>query len=232
MDCVVTNVSYGGLEQDGVFHVTGIIKKLSTNDFKNLRLNNLGELEGTGHLSQGVLKLFEDSSTYDLVIKVTEAGSDKNGHTTVKKQDKKFVFTITLDDDYARNATTLALARTLIHESMHAYLGYVLQENYLSSVALSLQEYRSRQGIKLGEHEFMTQYVEAVAKSLEVWDNYRLSNSYKDYYYYLAWSGDMQNSEAFNKLPESIKSKIKYANIAEGDAVNRSSNSALGNKCN
>ena len=73
------------------------------------------------------------------------------------------------------------------------------------------------------------QFVEAIANSLESWDNSRLSN--KEYYYYLSWSGDMISSPAFNELTN--QSQIINANNAEGSAVSPATSMAQGtNNCN
>jgi len=39
-----------------------------------------------------------------------------------------------LDDDYVRNATQLSIARTVIHESIHAFIGFILKENRTSDM--------------------------------------------------------------------------------------------------
>ncbi|MBR9854343.1 MAG: hypothetical protein GYB37_07155, partial [Algicola sp.] len=54
--------------------VEGIINKLKTKDMQNLTVPDIGQLAGTGHLSQGILDLFDSSGNYDLVFKVEEAG--------------------------------------------------------------------------------------------------------------------------------------------------------------
>ena len=210
-----------------------IIKKLQKKDLQKLTVPDIGGLSGTGHLAQGILDLFDKSGNYDLTIKVEEAGSDgnrnpRNASTLKRKGANEWI--VTIDDDYARKATKLALARTIIHESLHAFLDYTLKNNRSSDVSILLRDYYNKFGDRnMTEHTFMTQYVEAIGHSLSVWDNNSHSKSYYDD---LAWSGGMLGTEAFNKLSATKKTSIENANHAEGSAAHKATRSALGIKCN
>lgn len=215
--------------------VNEILTKLQQKDMQRLTVPDIGGLAGIGHLSQGILDLFDKSGDYDLTFKVAEAGSDGNGNprnaSTIGTSDRQggFNFTVTLDDDYVRNATQLAIARTIIHESMHAYLGYVLQKNFLSDTARLLREYSNRfNDANITEHTFIAEYVEAIGHSLSVWAN-DVHNL--EYYQNLAWSGGLIGTEAFNRLSDEKQRAIRNANRAEGDAVNRANRNARGTKC-
>jgi hypothetical protein len=207
-----------------------IMKKLGSKDKHLSMVPDINDLQGVGHLSQGILDLFKSSSKYNLVYKIGEAGYGKNAHTLGKPDNGQLTITITIDDDYVRQATQLALARTLIHESLHAFLVYTFQDHRFSDTSVLIDKYKDQHGsLGMAHHVFMTQYVDAVAMSLAAWDGHRLS---MDYYNDLAWSGDMQRTEAFNKLSEDKKTSIQLANRVEGNALTAATNAALGEKCN
>lgn len=145
-----------------------------------------------------------------------------------------------MDDDYLSNATQLSIARTVIHESVHAFIGFSLNLNRTTDLASDLSQYRMQlltsgnnysqaELDNLTTHNFMAQYVEAIGHSLSVWGN-RVQD--EDYYNNLAWSGDMLNSDSFKKLPLAKRKKIEKANRAEGNAIQKATNNALGLKCN
>lgn len=80
---------------------------------------------------------------------------------------------ITFNDQYLTEATKLSIARTILHESVHAFFIYqgfcaptqdifVGFNNYLLSKGLSNNS--------IGHHEFMSQYVDAIATSLYQWN--------------------------------------------------------------
>lgn len=74
----------------------------------------------------------------------------------------------------------------------------------------------------------ITQFADAIGHSLSVWDNNKQSI---EYYKNLAWSGDMLNTTAFDKLSFSRQQSIENANKNEGDAVLQANGNAKGEKC-
>ncbi|MEN8913217.1 MAG: hypothetical protein ABF257_05145, partial [Polaribacter sp.] len=70
----------------------------------------------TLNFSESILKLFNDSINSHLVI--------QNGNTGGSNA-QTLRTTITLGNDYLSNATKLSIARTMIHESVHAYINGV-----------------------------------------------------------------------------------------------------------
>ena len=136
-----------------------------------------------------------------------------------------------LDEDYVENATSLAIARTIIHESIHAFLSYSISINAQSTFAALFQRYveeNEDSNTNDIQHELMYQFTEALGESLASWDGHRLND---EYYENLAWSGDMLESEAFDKLSNERKQAIRDANRAEGNAVQSATNKAKGEKC-
>ncbi|MDC6385307.1 hypothetical protein PP180_08000 [Muricauda sp. SK9] len=217
--------------------VKGIINKLKTKDMQNLTVPNIGQLAGTGHLSQTIIDMFDGSTNYHLNFKVADAttsgGLKRNAYTDPNPNTPnkgEVTFDIVLDEDFVKNATQLAIARTIIHESLHAYLSYSVQ-NYSSAPFSQLfYDYVSTKGYttNTAQHNIMTQFADAIGHSLSVWDNNKQSI---EYYKNLAWSGDMLNTTAFNKLSLSRQSSIKNANKNEGNAAYPANSNAKGIKC-
>ena len=187
------------------------------------------------NLTSIILNLFNNSSNHNLLIEVKNLGNNVNASTIPSYQGGGvFLYTITLNSSYVNNATDLAIARTIIHESVHAYLSYIYQTQPFSDISTILRYHLTQQGITTSQaqHLYMVQFVDAIAYSLQNWDNNSLGSL--DYYRYLAWSGDMLNTPDFNQLPLIFQQNVIDANIAEGQAGpgNGSTNIAKGqNNC-
>lgn len=219
--------------------VEGIITELKKKDSD---LSVVADPEGDiSHLSQIMLKLFEESSKYHLNFEVADA-TDKNGNTRNAVTETAntplgVTFTITLDDDYVVNATQLAIARTIVHETLHGYLKYINQEYPSSDLSqLIYKYYKDNNGDpNKTHHEVMTLFAEAMGASLAAWDNHSipppLDPNRLNYYEALSFSGGMIKSTSFSQLPSEDQDLIKLANKQEGDAVNPAESSAKGTKC-
>ena len=122
--------------------------------------------------SESILKLFNESKTVNLTI----ANGDlegTNGTTTVTS--------ITISNTYLEKATQLSIARTMIHEMIHAYLNVKYSSPLLFDpdngydFRLKMDKYAIDNGIaninsNEFHHEFMGQYIDAMAASLLIWD--------------------------------------------------------------
>ncbi|MDO6809327.1 hypothetical protein Q4603_11920 [Zobellia galactanivorans] len=210
--------------------VKNILQKLQRKNMKKLTVPEIGGLDGTGHLSQGILDLFDGFDNLDLTFKIDEAGTNKNAFTETNVSGGNVGIFVTLDEEFVENGTQLAIARTIIHESVHAYLEYVTGNYSQSETAILLNEYRKQNdGSKnIAQHQFMSEFAEAIGASLSVWDN---NSQSPEYYNYLAWSGDMTKSDTFKGLEANVQKAIVSANIAEGSAISGSTNNAKGKKC-
>ncbi len=208
--------------------ISAILNKLQNKDMQRLTIPDIGGLDGTGHLAQGILNLFDKSGEYDITFKVAEAGSDSNGNPrNATTQSIGDGWGVTLDDDYVNKATKLSIARTIIHESVHAYIGYILKENRKSDTVSNLQTIYQKysaedNAFNLTQHEFMSQFVEGLARSLSVWDYGRQS---VDYYQQLSWAG-LESSPTYKNLPNKNEIQNTIRNEATG------SSGARGEECN
>ena len=191
-------------------------------DFVKMELN----------LSGYIMDIFNNSSKYHLNFKVGTLASNKNAHTFFNIDTR--AFDITLNTSYISNATDLAIARTIIHESLHAYIKLIYHTQVLSSLHESLDYLLSQNGDNpnTAQHILMTQqFLQGIANSLESWDNSSLTKN--NYYNFLSWSGGMLATPAFNQLDINTQTDIINANINEGQANTAANNNAKGNKnCN
>lgn len=224
---------------DGVTNpcVKKLIAKLRAKDVNKLVSPNIKALQGSNHLSQTILDMFAGSADYNLSFKIADAttsnGSKRNAYTQPRPNTPtrgKVTFDIVLDKNYVKNATALAIARTIIHESLHAYLSYSTH-NYSSAPFTQLfNNYVSTKGYSTNtaQHNMMTQFADAMGKSLAIFDSNKQSQSY---YSNLAWSGDMLKTTAFGQLSSTRQKAIRDANMNEGNAVNSANGKAKGVKC-
>jgi len=119
------------------------------------------------NFSQEILKLFNDSEKTNYTIQ--DGGTGDSNASTIGS-------TTTMNDNYLNNATKLSIARTMIHEQVHAYLN-AIYFNYPDitnkSLKDKLRKYATDNGyidLSRFHHEFMGQYIVAMAYSLYEWD--------------------------------------------------------------
>ncbi|WP_299110037.1 hypothetical protein [uncultured Tenacibaculum sp.] len=170
--------------------VSEIINTLKQKDLNGTLIPNLG---GKTHLSQMILELFNSSREYNLkfsIVQLDDIGEGVNGNTNG--------FHVTLDTDMIDEATRLFIAKTIIHESLHAYLHYITRSKQNSTITSVLKMYHKLNNYKsnLTEHQFMGEYVEALAYSLSAYDNHRQNI---DYYKALSWAG-LESSSSYKSL--------------------------------
>ncbi|ALU75826.1 hypothetical protein F7642_02940 [Tenacibaculum finnmarkense genomovar ulcerans] len=198
--------------------VTKIIDKLKEkNKFKSLVPNINGtalvNTGGTAHLSQVILDLFGECRNYDLTISIKELGNNSQGYP-INAQTKK-TESITLDDDLVIEATQLSIAKTLIHESLHAYINLKtnpnsIDKNLYDSVKIYYDKFKTA---NLSQHNFMAQFVDAMAYSLSIYDNHKQDI---EYYKSMSWGG-LESSDAYKKL----KNKIEIQKIIKNERYAR-----------
>lgn len=165
------------------------------------------------NLSNFVLQLLIDANDVTLNI-IADDLSNAYGNTDPTINNGEF--TLRLDRDLLKNGTKLGIAKTIIHESIHAYLVYKTRMDPTSGIVSLLKEYYEvyNHVTNLTHHNFMVQYVDAFAYSLKVYDN---NNQTMDYYTKLAWSG-LYSSDAFKNKSISEQNEIRQIvkNESEG----------------
>ena len=124
---------------------------------------------------------------------------------------------ITLDINYINNATDLSIARTLIHELVHAYLWHLRNSpTPAPGIGESMTDIINRAqatNASTADHDIMADsFVDAIAAGLANWDGHRAPpNVYQE----MAWSGAMKESDAFARKSISFQTASGDRNIAE-----------------
>lgn len=186
-----------------------VFVKLAVEDLKNgLSLENIdfedkviNELSGptkniydqlayrtiaTSSILQNIYLFFGNSyRDFNVTYKVDKMELSKNGSTkrdTVTNKD----FTITINSEYIYNRAPIEIARTILHESIHAYT----MMHQLSSSESFYEIFKAYLKIEKGKdihHTIMAQeYIIPMANALKSFDN----NQEDDILYnYLAWDG-------------------------------------------
>jgi len=191
------------------------------------------------NFSESILRLFNDSKYTDYTI---QNGSLPNRNGLTETRSGEVVTTIS--DNYLKNATKLSIARTMIHESVHAY---ILDKN--SSLDFDfrngIEDYGKDNGYDIDidpnrfHHEFMAQYVNAMAYSLYEWDkkhggggnlgwNYYYSMAFGGLYY-TDGNGSLIETDSFKKLVPDPKERNKIKKILENEQ--NGNKEAKGKKC-
>jgi hypothetical protein len=211
---------------------------------KNGGLISAVSVTGT-EFSKSILDLLNRSQKYDFVI-FNSSNISKNGKTTTKvfnQNTGKYDVKIELSNNYLNQATQLSVVRTIIHESIHAYLLHEQYTNTTGDLYQDLTKYAFSNGYAQGNqlhHEFMPQFIDAIAYSLWSWDmaygsKGQIPLSYmKD----LAWGGmtSFRNPDGTIEYYDSFKANFPDQldkNRIEKNIKNESdgNNSAKSKKC-
>ncbi len=165
---------------------------------------------GKLNFSQQILHLFASSNETHLTILNNNNIGDSNAQTVQT--------TITISDDYLKNATQLSIARTMIHETIHAYINglyYTSSSFHDLSFASKLRKYAADNGYTAMDntlqHNFMGQYVNAMAYSLYEWDKqYGTGGNLNwDYYKAMAFGGLFQTDPITGKITTETDSFVE-----------------------
>ena len=158
----------------------------------------------------------------------------------------------TLSENYLNNATKLSIARTIIHELVHGWLSARFDLPVTTnSIAFKfgMEQYAQDNGynpygtpaeINLFHHEFMSQYINAMAFSLYEWDrdygtggnlgwDYYKNMSYGGMYYYDS-SNNLIFTDSFIELVPNLNDRNNIVNILINEQ--EGNNQALGSNCN
>ncbi|NDK56047.1 hypothetical protein [Pontibacter fetidus] len=164
-----------------------------------------------------------NGGTVNLTYKVGSLTSGRNGECDPTDNTFKNIV-ITIDENYINSARTIQVARTFLHESVHAkifsYLrqieGYenldkdnfpVMYEAYVNAKksGTSMDAVANR----VHHEEMAKHYVELIAKGLQEFDamNHNNPEVTIDHYRALAWDG-LEQSTAWNNLQQTVRDKI------------------------
>ena len=227
----------------------GLLNKLTnpcaSELFKQVKRSGIqsGNQTGNFNIDQEILKLFEESAKYDYVIQNSDNSTTTTPHFNTDTRKPEFV--VNLNNTYLSTATQLSIVRTIIHESLHAYISYKIdvEIEYKLEFEKDYSEYlkaRRPSDINRAQHELMGSYVETMAYSLKQWDriygNGKLGNPLLEdnYYRAMAFGGlfrDGSNipTDSFKAL---IPSGIERMNILKIIFNEQEGTDSKGTKCN
>ncbi|WP_417857865.1 hypothetical protein [Xanthomarina gelatinilytica] len=175
--------------------------------------------EATGScslLTQLVLDAFEANDYVNLIFETSNtinSNANTSSNSVYNPTTNSCNITIKFRESYLEDATDLSIARTAIHESLHAILVYMYEDGLLESEnGLPMEGFEDfveayanymgglPENIGVAHHELMTDFIEEMATSLSA---YALENGYSNsfnFYKKLCWSGDLINTPTFQSL--------------------------------
>ncbi len=218
------------------------------NSLNNLPCQKLVIEEAVGTcspLTQLVLDIFEANDGTNLIFKSSTTLPNVNANTSSTSRYNSTThtcdITITFRESYLQTATDLAIARTAIHESLHATLVYMFEENLLQSANGTpmngfedfVEAYINHQAglpanLNVAHHELMANFIDEIASGLSV---YGASNGHSNsfnFYKKLSWSGDILKTPTYQSLypeylnPLDATTNPSNVNPAHLDIVNTS----------
>lgn len=145
-------------------------------------------------------------------------------------------------DRLLRNMTQYKI--TILHESVHAYLIYILRGEPVGDMKKGLDAYIDKNKFPNTfdnhlNHNFMAQFVDAIAYKLRAWDsNFRTRGSL-DWQYYkdMAWGGLTieKNGDFYKEFLEqnwSSSDRNRIQDVIYDEANKTQNSSGNGQKCN
>lgn len=159
-----------------------IINRITNTCAKKVFLNlakgapKLGDMTGISNLDifPWMLELFKQGGKFNYKIQNSYFNSEKAAFTTPPSIGDDTI-RIVLNDKFLMNATSLSIARTIIHETAHAYLIYVskLRPPLIDpGFLLQLNNYHNLHNTNVIDthHAMMNQFLLGFAVSLYNWD--------------------------------------------------------------
>src|SRR5690606_11541779 len=204
------------LEGGEVDFEENIIYDNSLNDFPCHKITIQEATGSCSLLTQLVIDAFEANDYVNLIFEASNtinSNANTTSNTVYDPTTNSCNITIKFRESYLQEATDLSIARTAIHESLHAILVYMYEEGLLESEhGLPMEGFEDfveaytnymsglPENIGMAHHELMTDFIEEMATSLST---YALENGYSNsfnFYKKLCWSGDLINTPTFQSL--------------------------------
>jgi len=129
-------------------------------------------------------------------------------------------FRITLNASYVQNASSIAVAKTILHEAIHAHLGYyvkVIKGNNGIDIAdfPGILDYFRRYGNSDWQHEQMAQhYRDVIINGMKDFDAINNTSHTSTFYNAMSWAG-LKGTQAWNNLSSSEQTNIKNTYLPE-----------------
>ena len=139
--------------------------------FKELAKGSRTITDMTGFSSLNIfpwmLDLFRQGGKFNYQIEDVNLG---NLNAKTLPPNSQGTIIIQLDNNYVNNATSLSIARTIIHETVHAYMVYISKTDLEFRKELNNYYQVHNQSLNDAHHGMMSQYLLGMAVSLYNWD--------------------------------------------------------------
>jgi hypothetical protein len=210
-------------------------KKCASDIFKELAKGSgkLGDMTSLDWLDifPFMLELFQKGGKFKYFIEDVDlpqsGGSIMTARTIFPNELGDIV--IQIDNDYIENATSLSIARTIIHETVHAYMMVLQRTHYDFAIELN-NYYITHKNTADAHHGMMSQYLLGMAVALYNWDKNFGPNGGSldfDYYYKMAFGGLLKSgtSDPIKEVQPMIPNGNWQAilEILEAEATNNQS---------
>ena len=220
----------------------------------NATIDDKIDIDNLDPCSKAILEAIQDGKAIeDIVNQFAEENSDFNWTIETSNTSSEATtdwlnntsnnYITKIDPDFKNSATKIAIARTMVHEAIHAYiLSYIdiakngdpelsfktFPELWNDLVAKKYGDPNTASGWNKYHHEEMARnYVSTISNAISIWDN---NQNTDQYYKDLAWGG-LLNAQIFQSttdLSGADRTRIQNINIAE----DTDSATAQGNPCN
>lgn len=174
-------------------------------------LNDLKNIEsGIGHI---ITKFAGNDPGYNWKVKDSTLSGTNTAFTESPAHYNSVTGTITttFDSQTWLNATDISWARTILHESVHAYLSVFFKTdrpNWIATYPEMVQEWGTFQNWNDVHHEeFARSLIDQIALSLKEYGEFKGYNLSNQFYEDMAWGG-LQDTSLYQALPIGDKNRI------------------------
>ena len=196
------------------------------NDLKLLNRNGIPipYTEVNNALGKYLVEMFENSPDIHILYVVENMGYGYyNAQTGTLRKGEKYLTRIS--HEMLENASELFIAKTLIHEMLHAYFKSIIQRNDLpqgetNDFISDFNKVIKSPGVNPyeGEHEMMKNYIDVMAASLAEYDKNKCP---MEYYRRLSWTG-LEKTKDFKNIPYEERKEIEK--VLENERYNNPNN--------
>ncbi|WP_288790936.1 hypothetical protein [uncultured Elizabethkingia sp.] len=216
-----------------------IIKKIDTENLDKCSKQILEKIITAKNFSSIINQFNGDKASFNWTIETSNSNDFGNGKLAITdwQNNQPNNYITSLGQDYVNSASRLSIARTIIHEAIHAYiLSYLdsdvsMMEKDFSELLKAMIDKKYgdvNSNLEQYHHEEMAmRYINTVSETLAIWDNYSQNNQY---YIDLAWGGLLYTDTFKNSrlLTDTDKKRISDRNYYEDKYTPES----VSNKCN
>ncbi|WP_221887757.1 hypothetical protein [Chitinophaga polysaccharea] len=173
-----------------------------------------------GSVANIVTKFAGNTPGYNWTVQDGRLSSNTNGETNSLYDSKTGTVTTTIDSKKFTSATDLSIARTILHESVHAYLvsffGYeALNANATYPTMLQDWMKSKKPNLNTVQHnEMVRSFIIDIANALEEYGRNKGYNLSRQFYDDMAWGG-LTGTSAFKALSTSEQDRINNILVTE-----------------